>query len=91
LVDDGFDRPSYLDASWLRQFQPAAAEARSFLERGGVPALARLSRCSVVDGAGYRLLDAECMRSGLGAGWGSSAPAPARAVALPALAEPLVR
>ena len=37
--------------------------ARAFLERGGVPALAGLSRCSVLDGPGYRLLDAACLRS----------------------------
>ena len=41
----------------------AASEARAFLERGGVPALAGLSRCSVLDGPGYRLLDAACLRS----------------------------
>jgi hypothetical protein len=62
LLDDGWDRPAYLDRAWLRQFQPAAGEARAFLERGGVPALATFSRCSVLDGAGYRLLDAACVR-----------------------------
>jgi hypothetical protein len=61
LVDADFDTPSYLEGSWLRQFQPAAGRARAFLERGGVPVLTTLRHCAVIEDRGFRLLDARCL------------------------------
>ncbi len=61
LIDAGFDLPSYLGGSWLRQFQPAAVQSRAFLERGGVPVLTTLRDCTVMEDRGFRLLDARCL------------------------------
>jgi hypothetical protein len=61
LLDDGFDRPSYVAAPWLRQFPPAWSDARSFLERGGRPVVASMPQCIAIEGRGYRLLEAKCL------------------------------
>lgn len=48
--------------SWLRQFQPAAAEATARLEQGTTPALSQvMERCSVLETGDLVVLQAECI------------------------------
>ncbi len=47
---------------WIRQYQPAAAEALTRLEQGIVPALANVvDRCSVHETEGFVVLQADCI------------------------------
>lgn len=54
---------------WVQQYQPEANEAGALLMRGEIPALAAVGdRCAVFDSAEYRVLDADCLLTEIGAG-----------------------
>ena len=64
LLEDNSLTAEYLDTvenRWLKQYQPAVAEARHILEQE-VPALVNLiETCSVLKIEGFTVLDAECI------------------------------
>ncbi len=52
----------YLDNSWIRQYQPATAEALATLQQGTLPALAKvLDSCKVFETQSLVLLKASCI------------------------------
>jgi hypothetical protein len=65
LLEHSSFAPHYLaDASntWLRQYQPAAADAAGQLASGWTPALAAMTqRCTVMDANNHVVLDAQCL------------------------------
>lgn len=63
LLERSTFTPEFLtNATWLASFQPAYTEALTQLQRGTVPALAKLTkRCSVVETEALILLEADCI------------------------------
>lgn len=63
LLDKAAFTPEYLaNNSWLRQYQPATAEAIALLQQGKIPALSQVvERCQVFDRDGFVILKAECI------------------------------
>jgi hypothetical protein len=55
--------PGSLTSRWIRQYQPAATEALESLEKGKVPALARIMHhCSVLETDDFVLVNTECIQ-----------------------------
>jgi hypothetical protein len=65
LLEQSSFRAGYIASrDWLRQFQPTAAQAQARLERGELPALAKLAeRCAVVAVDGHQVLEGRCILS----------------------------
>jgi hypothetical protein len=63
LIERSTFTPEFLtNATWLASFQPAYTEALTQLQRGTVPALARVTkRCSVLETEALILLEATCI------------------------------
>ncbi|HIK28817.1 MAG: hypothetical protein N3E45_12540 [Oscillatoriaceae bacterium SKW80] len=62
LVERAAFITKYLDNNWLRQYQPATAEALANLQQGKLPALAKvLSSCKVLETENLVLLKASCI------------------------------
>lgn len=62
LIERSAFTPQYLtDADWLESFQPAFTIALNNLQQGRTPALAKLSRCSVLTTTQFTLLDTACI------------------------------
>ena len=63
LLDRAAFTPEYIDnSSWLRQYQPATAEALTRLQQGEKPALfGVMERCSVFEAQEMVVLDAACI------------------------------
>ena len=63
LVDKISFQPSYLSNwEWAWQFQPMANEADQSLQEGANPVLQQsINTCSVLDAAGWNILDANCV------------------------------
>lgn len=56
--------PRSLTSRWIRQYQPAATEALESLEKGKVPALAKvMHRCSVLETDDFVLVNTECIKN----------------------------
>lgn len=62
LVERAAFIAKYLDNNWLRQYQPATAEALATLQQGKLPALAKvLNSCKVFETENLVLLQASCI------------------------------
>lgn len=63
LLDERWRDVAYIEENgWLKQYQPAAAEAITDLGAGREPALLRLvAPCTLFEGEGVILLDAQCI------------------------------
>lgn len=63
LLDKAAFTPEYVaNNSWLRQYQPATAEAIALLQQGKIPALSQVvERCQVFDRDSFVILKAECI------------------------------
>lgn len=62
LIEQSAFTPEYLTkADWLESFQPAYTIALNNLQQGQTPAIAKLTRCSVLTTAQFILLDAPCI------------------------------
>ncbi|HCF25899.1 MAG TPA: hypothetical protein DEV81_01455 [Cyanobacteria bacterium UBA11049] len=63
MLDKAAFTPEYVaNNSWLRQYQPATAEAIALLQQGKIPALSQVvERCQVFDRDGFVILKAECI------------------------------
>jgi hypothetical protein len=66
LLDPGTFTPGYIaDNPWIRQFQPAAADAQAGLEKGTTSALmSMIPTCSVFETNGLQVLEAKCITKG---------------------------
>jgi hypothetical protein len=64
LIDQSAFTPLYLtNSAWLSSFEPEFTIALTHLQKGKVPALAKLSQCSVFNTPQLMLLDTACIKT----------------------------
>jgi hypothetical protein len=64
LERSAFKHEYIADNKWIQQYQPAADQAKSMLEKGSTPALSKLMQsCSVFETDSLAVLEARCIKT----------------------------